>query len=99
MNVILIAILIWAVCFGGSCAIIASSKNRSCLGWFLLGATFGIFALVVICALPAIASSPAATTLPEIFQRAQEDDWQHAERQWEDAQQRIAERSLRRGLA
>lgn len=48
----------WVVCFGGSCAIIASSRNRSAGGWFALGALFGIFALVVICALPALAYRP-----------------------------------------
>lgn len=42
--------LIW-VAFAIICAIIASNKNRSAVGWFILGLIFGIFALIVIACL------------------------------------------------
>lgn len=34
------------------CAIVASSKGRSGFGWFVLGALFSIFALLLVIVLP-----------------------------------------------
>jgi len=44
-------LLIW-IAFGVVCAIIASSRGRSSGGWFVLGAIAGVFALIVLLALP-----------------------------------------------
>lgn len=35
-------------------AVIAGRKNRSIIGWFLLSAVFGIFAVIAVAALPKI---------------------------------------------
>ena len=42
---------IWFV-FAVLTAVIASSKGRTGFGWFLLGALFGIFALILVAILP-----------------------------------------------
>ena len=39
-------------------AVVASSKDRSGFGWFLLGLIFGVFALLFVACLPAIKSQP-----------------------------------------
>ena len=44
-------IAIW-VLSGLLCAFIASEKGRNGLGWFFVGALFGIFAIVAIIAVP-----------------------------------------------
>ena len=43
----------WAV-FAFLIAAIAVSKGRHAIGWLLLGALFGIFALIAVCAMPRI---------------------------------------------
>jgi len=54
--------IIWLGCAIVS-AVIASSKGRSGGGWFILGAIFGIFALVAVAFMPAVAKpEPAAGT-------------------------------------
>lgn len=47
-------VLVSGVAFGGTSAFIAANKNRDSLGWFCLGFFFSIFALVAICAVPAL---------------------------------------------
>jgi hypothetical protein len=44
MEIIIILWLVMAVCT----ALIASRKGRSVVGWFLLGAVFGIFPLIIV---------------------------------------------------
>lgn len=44
-------LMIWLLMAIG-CAVIANAKNRSGVGWFLIGTIFGIFALIVIACLP-----------------------------------------------
>lgn len=47
-------IIIWLL-FAGTAAIIAGAKGRNPIGWFALGAIFGVFALVALAAMPAVA--------------------------------------------
>jgi hypothetical protein len=54
-------ILFWLGCAIVS-AIIASSKGRSAFGWFLIGALFGIFALLLVVVLPSLKRDPNAPT-------------------------------------
>jgi hypothetical protein len=58
---------IWIVCAVVT-AIIASSKGRSGLGWFLIGAVLGIFGIVLIACLPALPGygGDPATTLRNV---------------------------------
>jgi hypothetical protein len=49
-----IMFLVLGVAFGGTSAFIATNKNRDGLGWFCLGFFFSFFALVAICAVPAL---------------------------------------------
>lgn len=49
-----VVVLLSGAAFGGTSAFIAANKNRDSLGWFCLGFFFSIFALVAICAVPAI---------------------------------------------
>ncbi|MAM95710.1 zinc ribbon domain-containing protein [Parvibaculum sp.] len=44
-------VVIWLL-FAGAAAVVASNKGRSGAGWFLLGAVFGLFALIVVAVLP-----------------------------------------------
>lgn len=44
-------ILIWLILAVSTC-IIAGNKNRSQIGWFISGALFGLFALILILILP-----------------------------------------------
>jgi Na+/melibiose symporter-like transporter len=46
-------IFIWGF-FALLTAVVAGSKNRTALGWFLLGAVFGIFAFIMVLILPSI---------------------------------------------
>lgn len=46
-------IIIWAA-FGIVCAVIAPSRGRNPGGWFVLGLVGGIFALIVLLALPSL---------------------------------------------
>ena len=43
----------WAI-FAFLVASIAVSKGRHAIGWLILGAIFGIFALIAVCAMPRI---------------------------------------------
>lgn len=43
--------IIWSLCAITGAAI-AGRKNRSIFGWFLLSAVFGLFAVIVLAALP-----------------------------------------------
>lgn len=52
----MIFILMWAVIWGGVCAIVAANRGRSGFGWFLLGALFSFVALIVLVLLPRIGS-------------------------------------------
>lgn len=56
-------LLLW-MASGVLCAVIASSRGRSTVGWLLLGALFGIFAIVGVIALPTVTSdeAPPAST-------------------------------------
>jgi hypothetical protein len=45
-------IIFWILC-GITCAVIASSKNKNPLLWGILGCILGIFAIIIICAVPA----------------------------------------------
>jgi hypothetical protein len=57
MNMFLVAAVIWGILFGGTCAVIAPSRNRNGGEWFVWGVIFGIFALVVLIVLPPIATT------------------------------------------
>mgnify|MGYP000184445206 CR=1 FL=1 len=50
-------IVIW-LAFAIVTAIIASNKGRSGLGWLILGAIFGIFALIVIVVISSVKPQP-----------------------------------------
>lgn len=43
-------------------AIIASSKNRSAFGWFILGCVFNIIAILFVGFMPALSASPRPVT-------------------------------------
>ena len=49
----MVFLLIW-LAFAIGCAVVASSKNRSAIGWFLLGLLGGIISLIVVAVLPSI---------------------------------------------
>ena len=51
-------LVIWLICAGVTAAI-ASSKGRSGVGWFLIGAILGIFGIILIACLPSL--KPQAT--------------------------------------
>jgi hypothetical protein len=51
--------------------IVASSKGRSGLGWFLLSCLFGLFALILVALLPSLKKDPLAPT-PETHVRCPE---------------------------
>jgi hypothetical protein len=51
--------------------IVASSKGRSTVGWFLLSVFFGIFALIHVALLPSLKKDPLAVT-PETHVRCPE---------------------------
>lgn len=43
--------ILWVFC-AITGAVIAGHKNRNIFGWFLLSAVFGVFAVIVVAALP-----------------------------------------------
>ena len=53
-------LMLWLVC-GVVTGIIASSKGRSAFGWFFLGCLIGVFALVLVIALPSVKPIPVLT--------------------------------------
>jgi amino acid transporter len=46
-------IIIWFA-FAICSAVVAGSKNRSAIGWLLLGVIFGIFALIIVACMPSL---------------------------------------------
>jgi hypothetical protein len=50
-------LFIFWIAFAVLCAVIASSKGRSGFGWLVLGAIFGLFALIAVIAMPAVKGS------------------------------------------
>lgn len=48
-----IFIFLWIIAFPIICAVIASAKGRSGIGWLIAGLFFGIFAVILIAILPA----------------------------------------------
>lgn len=53
--------LIWVLCAVFS-AVIASAKDRSGFGWFVLGFLFGPFALIAVGFMPSLKTMPGAPT-------------------------------------
>lgn len=53
----------WFVCAIFT-AVIASSRGRNGFGWFLLGALFGIFALIAAAAMPVVEKAPGERQPP-----------------------------------
>lgn len=51
----MIIVFTWLIC-GVVTGIIASSKGRTGVGWFLIGCLLGIFGLILIACLPSIKS-------------------------------------------
>ncbi|ANL10295.1 hypothetical protein AMJ96_CH02647 [Rhizobium sp. N113] len=51
----------WLIC-GVVTGIIASSKGRAGVGWFLIGCLLGIFGLILIACLPSLHSSGTGAT-------------------------------------
>ena len=49
---IAIGMAIGMIIFGTLCAIVAKSKRRSAVGWFVLGALFGLIPLIIVACLP-----------------------------------------------
>lgn len=56
----------WLIC-AACTAIVASSKGRSPFGWLILGALFGIFALILVAALPRKGNPSDAITGTDII--------------------------------
>lgn len=56
-------LLFWLV-FAIACAVVASSKNRSGFGWFMLGLLFSFIALIVVAVLPALEGGPKQAKPP-----------------------------------
>jgi predicted amidophosphoribosyltransferase len=52
--------LFWVVCGIAAC-VVAVSKNRSGIGWFLLGMLLGPFALLMVGFMPGLVSEPVST--------------------------------------
>lgn len=44
----LLAIILYSVCFGLVTALAANSRNREPLGWFFIGLLFGVFGLIAV---------------------------------------------------
>jgi len=49
--VVVIQLFIWA-CFGGTCALIASRRGRTPIGWFFIGMAAPCIGLILVLALP-----------------------------------------------
>jgi hypothetical protein len=47
---VVIGALFWVVIWGALCAVLANSRGRSPVSWGLLGALFGVFAVVFLLA-------------------------------------------------
>ncbi len=56
-----IFIAVW-VCMAIACAIVATNKGRSGLGWFILGGLFSVLAFVIVLVLPSLKRDPDSPT-------------------------------------
>lgn len=56
-------LLLW-IAFAVVSAIVAGSKGRSAFGWFILGAIFGIFAMILVIVLPSQKVAPVDPNAP-----------------------------------
>lgn len=56
-------LLFWLI-FAVASAVVASSKNRSGFGWFILGLLFSFVALIIVAILPAL--DPKETKPPTL---------------------------------
>ena len=52
MELLVFLVVTWILC-GVTAAVIASSRNRDVTGWSMLGCLLGVFALIMVLALPA----------------------------------------------
>lgn len=59
-------ILIWFAC-AVVCGIVASSKGRSSFIWFVLGALFSVFALILVIVLPSQRDGPVDPNAPSPY--------------------------------
>ena len=57
----LVFVFLWFA-FGITAGVIAEKRGRSGIGWFLLGCIFGVFALIVVIAIPSRHDVPTADT-------------------------------------
>jgi len=62
-------LVIWIIC-GVVTGIIASSKGRNGLGWFLLGSLLGIFGLILIACLPSLSVEPVTVRYMDVDPKA-----------------------------
>jgi len=76
---LLIQLIIWSV-FGVACAMIASSKGRSGVGWFFIGLIFPCIGLIIILTLPNLKEEQAR------HERLQRENRRLRERQRKDRQ-------------
>lgn len=53
------------------CAVIASNKGRSGFGWLVLGALFGVFALIVVACLSSTDADPSLKRCPDCAEAVQ----------------------------
>jgi hypothetical protein len=53
------------------CAVVASNKGRSGFGWLILGAVFGVFALIVIACLSSVGDEDALKRCPDCAEAVQ----------------------------
>lgn len=58
-----VVLIFWIVC-AVACALVASSKGRSSVGWFILGLLFSVFALVIVACLSSVKKLLTATGEP-----------------------------------
>jgi hypothetical protein len=66
MEIGIAGFLFWFTGGGTLCAVIASSRGRDAMVWFLVGAFFFIFAIIAVIALPPLRGARgASTTLPQ----------------------------------
>ncbi|MBP6837851.1 MAG: hypothetical protein KBG28_13925 [Kofleriaceae bacterium] len=54
----------FGIVFASICAIVASNRNRSIIGWFFAGLLFGWLGLLVLALLPRATGEAVAATTP-----------------------------------